>query len=142
MIKCVILSLLSCFPVMVCSQVAVIVSEKNEINVLTKEQVSNIYLGRSYYLPDGVKVIPLDQSEGQKSREIFYDKVVEKSQSQINSHWSRQIFSGKGRPPFIVNGDEEMLELISANPNMIGYVYVRKDAMINRKGVKSVLEME
>ena len=140
--KHVIFSLMICLPVVASGQLAVIVNEKNEIESLTEEQVSNIYLGRSYYLPNGVKVIPLDQSEGDSTREAFYEHILGKSQAQINSHWSRQIFSGKGRPPFKVNGDKEMLELISLNPNMMGYIDFDEEDSLNAQHIKIILVIE
>ncbi len=103
-------------------ELAIIVNANNKVSEITAEQVANIFLGKSRRLPDGTKVVPLDQFEGEKPRAEFYSKVVQKSQSQLNSYWSRLIFTGKGQPPFAVTGDSEVLEFITANPNMIGYV--------------------
>ncbi len=103
-------------------ELAIIVNANNPSGDITVEQVANIFLGKSRRLPDGTKVIPIDQLEGELPRAEFYDKVVQKSQSQLNSYWSRQIFTGKGQPPFAVTSDSEVLEFIAANPNMIGYV--------------------
>lgn len=103
-------------------ELAIIVHASNTSAEISMEQVASIFLGKSRRLPDGTKVIPIDQLEGEKPRSEFYDKVVQKSQSQLNSYWSRQIFTGKGQPPFAVTGDSEVLEFIASNPNMIGYV--------------------
>lgn len=103
-------------------ELAIIVNANNPSGEITIEQAASIFLGKSRRLPDGTKVIPIDQLEGEKPRAEFYDKVVQKSPSQLNSYWSRQIFTGKGQPPFAVTGDSEVLEFIASNPNMIGYV--------------------
>lgn len=103
-------------------ELAIIVNSNNQVGEISLEQVASIFLGKSRRLPDGTKVIPIDQLEGERPRAEFYDKVVQKSQTQLNSYWSRQIFTGKGQPPFAVTGDTEVLEFIASNPNMIGYV--------------------
>ncbi len=103
-------------------ELAIIVNASNDTSEITAEQVASIFLGKTRRLPDGTKVIPIDQFEGEKPRAEFYSKVVQKSQSQLNSYWSRLIFTGKGQPPFAVTGDSEVLEFIASNPNMIGYV--------------------
>ena len=106
-------------------ELAIIVNSSNEIQQVTVDEVANIFLGKSRELPDGTKVIPLDQLEQRGLREEFYSKVVRKSLPQLNSYWSRLIFTGRGQPPFAVSGDAEVLEFVSSNPNMIGYVDIK-----------------
>jgi ABC-type phosphate transport system substrate-binding protein len=105
-------------------ELAIIVNASNQADAISVEQVASIFLGKTRSLPDGTKVIPIDQFEGEKPRSEFYSKVVQKSQAQLNSYWSRLIFTGKGQPPFAVTSDTEVLEFIASNPNMIGYVDV------------------
>lgn len=117
-------------------ELAIIVNASNQTNGITADQVASIFLGKTRTLPDGTKVIPIDQFEGEKPRAEFYDKVVQKSQAQLNSYWSRLIFTGKGQPPFAVTSDSEVLEFIASNPNMIGYVDVT--TLENMAGVSDV----
>ena len=104
------------------AELAVIVNVDNPTDSITVEELVNVFLGKSRQLAGGTKVIPIDQIEGEAARIEFYDKVVKKSPSQLNSYWSRLIFAGKGRPPYAVSDDREVLEFVSANPSMIGYV--------------------
>ncbi|OUS06666.1 hypothetical protein A9Q81_01930 [Gammaproteobacteria bacterium 42_54_T18] len=104
------------------AELAIIVNNDNVTNDITVEEVVSIFLGKSHTLPDGTKVVPIDQREGEQEREVFYRELVRKSQSQLNSYWSRIIFAGKGQPPFTVNDGIEVIEFISGNQNMIGYV--------------------
>ena len=121
-------------------ELAIIVNASNPSGEITVEQAANIFLGKSRRLPDGTKVIPIDQLEGEGPRAEFYDKVVQKSQSQLNSYWSRQIFTGKGQPPFAVTSDSEVLEFIAPNPNMIGYVDLATvEKAINSSEIKVLL---
>ena len=104
------------------ADLAVVVNLDNPSDSITVEEVINVFLGRSRQLTGGTKVIPIDQVEGEAARIEFYDKVVKKSPSQLNSYWSRLIFAGKGRSPYAVSNDQEVIEFVSANPSMIGYV--------------------
>jgi len=42
--------------------------------------------------------------------------------SKLKGHWSKLIFTGKGTPPKEVSTDAEVIELVAANPNIIGYI--------------------
>ncbi|PIE42023.1 MAG: phosphate ABC transporter substrate-binding protein [Gammaproteobacteria bacterium] len=104
------------------AKLAVVANVDNPVNSITAEELVSIFLGKSRCLDSGVKVVPLDQIEGETARAEFYNKVIKKSPSQLNSYWSRLIFAGKGRPPYAVSDDQEVLEFVSANRSMIGYV--------------------
>src|SRR6218665_502590 len=60
---------------------------------LSKDQVANIYLGRSFDLK------PLDLPESSPAREQFYKKATDRDLSQVKATWSRIVFTGKGQPP-------------------------------------------
>ena len=117
------------------AELAIIVNNDNATNDITVEEVVNIFLGKSRSLPDGTKVVPIDQWEGEPARTAFYHDLVKKSQSQLNSYWSRLIFAGKGQPPFAVSNSEEVMEFIAGNQNMIGYV----DSSLVDETVKVIL---
>ena len=105
--------------------------------------MASIFLGKSRQLPDGTKVVPLDQLEGSGLKQEFYAKVVRKTLPQLNSYWSRLIFTGRGQPPFAVSGNSEVLEFIASNPNMIGYVDVRAlQTAANLSNVKVLLTIQ
>jgi len=124
-------------------ELAIIVNSTNDIQEISVEDVASIFLGKSRQLPDGTKVVPLDQLEAEGLKQEFYAKVVRKTLSQLNSYWSRLIFTGRGQPPFAVSGDSEVLEFVAANPNMIGYVDVRAlQAANNLQNVKVLLTIQ
>src|SRR3989338_1730533 len=75
------------------ADVVVVASVNSPINSLSKEQSSDIFLGKT------TSYTPLDQPESSPLREEFYSKVTGKSASQAKSHWSKLSFTGKGTPP-------------------------------------------
>ncbi|QIB66167.1 type 2 periplasmic-binding domain-containing protein [Kineobactrum salinum] len=81
------------------AEVAVIVSPSIPVDTLPASQVQNIFLGRSSYFPGELRAIPVDQAEGSETQRAFYRDVMGQSPAQIKSHWSKILFTGRGRPP-------------------------------------------
>ncbi|QSX28536.1 MULTISPECIES: type 2 periplasmic-binding domain-containing protein [Shewanella] len=102
------------------AEVAVVVHPSNN-DTLTSADISRIYLGKLKSFPGGSPVVPLDLKEGSDIRSQFVDKVLNKSESQLKAYWSKLVFSGQGQPPKVVE-NAEVLGLIAANPNMIGFM--------------------
>ncbi len=100
----------------------VVIAHPSVNDTVSQDDLSRIFLGKSKSLPGGHKVMPLNLEEGNATREEFNDKVLGKNDSQLKSYWSKLIFTGKGQPPKDVGSDAEVKALVSANPNMIGYI--------------------
>lgn len=103
------------------SGVAVIVHPSNS-SALSETEISRIFLGKMKSFPGGGQAIPINQSEGAGARGAFEGSVLKKSASQIKAYWSKLVFTGKGTPPRQVGGDSDVLSLVKANPNIIGYI--------------------
>jgi ABC-type phosphate transport system substrate-binding protein len=101
--------------------VSVIVHKDNPVSSLEKADIAKIFLGKMKAFPDGNPVVPLDQKDDSAIKDGFYTSVVNKPLAQLKAYWSKLIFTGKGQPPKAVT-EEEVLTLVSANPNLIGYV--------------------
>ncbi len=104
------------------AEIAVIASAKRPPIKLTQEEVAKIYLAKSTTFPDGQRALPIDQSRGNPVRDLFVDKVLDKSDSQLRAYWSRVVFTGVGKPPSEHGGDNEIKKLVAENPNLIGYI--------------------
>ena len=102
--------------------VVVVVSATSPVSKLDKEQVANLFLGKSSSYPDGSAAVPIEQTDGAPAHDEFHKSVTEKSASQLKSYWSKMIFSGKGTAPKEVASNAELLKLLAGNPTMIGYV--------------------
>ena len=102
--------------------VVVVVSAQSPVTTLSKNQVADIFLGRSARFPDGSQALPIDQAEGAPAREEFYTKLTGKSAAQLKAHWSKIIFTGRGQPPKAVANSIETRKLLAQNPNAIGYI--------------------
>ena len=102
--------------------VVVVVSATSPVSKLDKEQVANLFLGKSSSYPDGSAAVPIEQTDATPAHDEFHKSITEKSASQLKSYWSKMIFSGKGTAPKEVASNAELLKLLAGNPAMIGYV--------------------
>lgn len=83
--------------------------------------VVKVFLGKKKDL-GGVSVVPIDQTEGNPARNDFYGNVVNRTEAQLKSYWSRLIFTGKGQAPQDVGGDADVKSMVGSNPNLVGYI--------------------
>jgi ABC-type phosphate transport system substrate-binding protein len=104
------------------ADVVAVVSAKNSLTTLSKNQVADIFLGKAVRFPDGTQALPIDQAEGTVARDEFYAKFTGKSVAQLKAHWSKIIFTGRGQPPRAVANSIEIKKLLSQSPNAIGYI--------------------
>ncbi len=103
------------------AEVAVIVNPANDSS-LQADDIAKLYLGKSKKFSNGQSAIALDRGEGTELRVKFLESTVGKDESQMKSYWSRLIFTGKGIPPKVVETDAEVKDLVSRNPDTIGYI--------------------
>lgn len=106
----------------VAAQAEVVVIAGKAVGDMSKEQVAELYLGRTSALPGGGTAIVVDLAEGNALREEFYSKVTGKSASQAKSHWAKLAFTGKGTPPREVAGPAEVRKAVATTTGAIGYV--------------------
>jgi ABC-type phosphate transport system substrate-binding protein len=104
------------------AEVIVVCNSAYDGDLLSVEQIREIYLGKSKKFPNGSPVKPIDQGGGSGARNQFLELVMEKNESQMNRYWSRLIFSGKSRPPEVLESGEAVKRWVVQNPNGIGYI--------------------
>jgi len=115
--------------------IVVVVNAISPVTKLDKEQVANLFLGKSSSYPDGSAAVPIEQTDATPAHDEFHKSITEKSASQLKSYWSKMIFSGKGTAPKEVASNAELLKLLASNPAMIGYI----DKTAVDKSVKVIL---
>jgi hypothetical protein len=104
------------------ADVVAVVSSKSTLATLSKDQITDIFLGKSTRFPDGTQAIPIDQQEGSTARDEFYTKFAGRSPAQIKSHWTKIIFTGRGKPPRTVGDSIEARKLTAMNTQTISYM--------------------
>lgn len=110
-----------CMSGIAAADIAVIVNPSAGVDAASKEEIARLFLNKTTNIK-GVSLTPIDQTEGNATRDAFYQKVADKTASQLNAYWSRLIFTGKGQPPEAVADDAEAVQMVSEDPGSIGYV--------------------
>ncbi|WHS62629.1 substrate-binding domain-containing protein [Pseudomonas sp. G2-4] len=110
-------------PVM--ADVVVVVATSSPLKTLARNQVADIFQGKTSRFPSGTQAIPIDQTEDSPTRDEFYSTFTGKSASQLKAHWSKIIFTGRGQPPQAVSSSAEVKKRIAENPDTIGYIDAR-----------------
>jgi ABC-type phosphate transport system substrate-binding protein len=83
---------------------------------LTKEQIANIYLGRS------LNYKPVDLPDSSATRTYFYKKATDRDSAQVKAAWARLMFTGKGQPPKVLASAAEVKKAVAADPQSVGYI--------------------
>ncbi|MEO8313837.1 MAG: phosphate ABC transporter substrate-binding protein [Pseudomonadota bacterium] len=104
------------------ADVVAVVSAKSSVIALSKYQVADIFLGKAVRFPNGEQAVPIDQKEGTAARTEFYTIYANKSPAQLKAHWSKIVFTGRGRPPTAVANSAEAKKLVAADSRAITYI--------------------
>jgi ABC-type phosphate transport system substrate-binding protein len=83
---------------------------------LSKDQVGNVYLGRS------TDFAPIDLPESSPVREAFYKKAADRDAAQVKAVWARITFTGQGKPPKEMPDAAAVKKAVAADPKAIGYI--------------------
>lgn len=77
--------------------IVLLVHKDSVISEISNEDVANIFLGIGNF---GLK--PYDQQD-RRLRTEFYKKTANLSLASVRAHWAKRVFTGRGRPPPIIN---------------------------------------
>lgn len=104
------------------TEFVVIVAAHSPVTTLTSNEVADIYLGRLNRLPDGRTVVPVDRVESDAVQKAFYREILQRNAAQLRAHWSRLVFTGRGKPPRQLRSGTDCVEFVARNPSAIGFV--------------------
>ncbi|UTW48395.1 phosphate ABC transporter substrate-binding protein [Bacterioplanoides sp. SCSIO 12839] len=98
------------------------VNNSNTYTGLEQDEIKRIFLGKTSQFPDGTTAVAYSLPKGNKTRAEFAKRYLGKTESQLNSYWSRRIFAGKQKPPKATDNPQEMKQKVAANEKAIGYI--------------------
>lgn len=120
------------------ADVYVIVNASNAIHALSNKDTVDLFMGRTRTYANGDYVLACDLPRDSATRVMFYQTLTGMSQAQLNSYWSRLMFTGRVMPPQMLPSEQGMLEMVKRNPGAIGYVGQEPQD----KGVRVVLTLK
>ena len=100
----------------------VVVNAANPVKTLTQKDVVDIFMGRTRAFAGGEFAQALDLPRDSATRAAFYIALTGMSAAQVNSYWSRLMFSGQTMPPQQLSGEPAMQEQVRRSPGAIGYL--------------------
>ena len=83
---------------------------------LTKEQVTDLYLGKNRSLK------PVDLPSSAPTKAEFYQKVTEHDLAQIKATWARLLFTGQAQAPKELPDASAVKKLVAADSKAVGYI--------------------
>ncbi|WP_038889824.1 hypothetical protein [Vibrio campbellii] len=97
-------------------------SDFDELNI-TKAR--KLYRGKTKRL-QGIRIELSDWPDTSSERSEFYRYLLNKNVAQMNAHWASLSFSGKARPPKVIDNSDmdALLTWMKEKPNRIGYAPV------------------
>lgn len=120
------------------ADLAIVVNPKSSVTKVSADEIKRLYIGKTKLLDSGAQLVPVDHDDGREIKQEFYGKVVKKPLSRIKVHWSRLIFSGRGRPPEVLGDDAKVKAWVADHENAIGYI----EAGMVDESVRAVLIVE
>jgi hypothetical protein len=121
------------------ADVFVVVPTASSVHAMSQKELVDLYMGRSRAFPDGTFALPFDLPRDHPGRAAFYQALTGMELAQINSYWSRLMFSGQTLPPQPLPGEAAMADLVRRNPSAVGYVLQEPAA---DKGLRVVLVLK
>ncbi len=107
------------------ADVYLVVPVASSIQSLTHKEATDLYTGRTRLLPNGDVAQLFDLPRESQQRALFYRTLTGMSLAQINSYWSRLMFSGQHLPPQPLANERAVVETLRRNPGALGYLTTR-----------------
>jgi len=98
-------------------EILVVGSERAPVDTLDRAETANLFLG----LERGETLLtPYDQRD-EILRRDFYREVACRSLSSVRAHWAKRVFTGRGRPPAMLDA-EAVERTLQGDPTAVTYV--------------------
>ncbi|CBL47303.1 Hypothetical protein HDN1F_37200 [gamma proteobacterium HdN1] len=110
------------------AELFVIVNHANSISSMSASDVERLFLKKTVRFSNGANAEPVAQLENSAPRQAFNRLVLQRDEQQLKYYWSRRMFAGLERPPPVLNTQEDVIKVVSANPDAIGYVTIKPDS--------------
>lgn len=108
------------------AELAVVVNAQCGVAAMSRNEVINLFFGRNRQFFNGVEAYPVDLVDNHPDRSRFYQQLVGKNLSEVNTFWARQVFSGRMQPPVKVSTPEEVLRWVVSHQGGIGFIDLSK----------------
>ena len=89
---------------------------------LTQKEAVDLFMGRNRAFANGDFARTLDLPRDHPRRAAFYQALTGMNAVQVNSYWSRLMFSGQNMPPQAVPDEAAVIDAVKRNPSALGWL--------------------
>lgn len=100
----------------------IIVQAGNPQRGLTEREAVELFMGRTRSFSNGDFALVFDLPRDRPERAAFYKALTGMTAAQVNSYWSRLMFSGQSMPPQALPDEHAMVEIVKRNPSAVGWL--------------------
>ena len=100
----------------------IVVHASNPQRALTQKQAVDLFMGRSRAFANGDFALIFDLPRDHPRRAAFYLSLTGMSVAQVNSYWSRLMFSGQSVPPQALPDEVAVAGILRRNPSALGWL--------------------
>jgi hypothetical protein len=100
----------------------IVVHASNPQRSLTQKEAVDLFMGRSRAFANGDFALIFDLPRDHPRRASFYQALTGMSVAQVNSYWSRLMFSGQSVPPQSLPDEAAMSNILRRNPSALGWL--------------------
>jgi len=102
--------------------VVVLISSRSGAANLSREEVRNIYFGRTTFWPNNTPVRVYSRPAGSPAGRKFFRSLLGTSAGAFREHWNELQLSGGGIAPATVTSPESIVARVAGSSGAIGYV--------------------
>lgn len=88
---------------------------------VTADEIESLLTGKLTKWRDGASVTLVLLADGPVHDEVC-KTFAKRSPDQLEKHWKKLVFTGKGRAPVVAKTEAELADLVAKTPGALGYV--------------------
>jgi len=104
-------------------KIVVVTNQKNDVEVLDKKGLINLYMGKYSAFPNGKQATPIDVELEAKLKAEFYEALVGLPPARVNAYWARLKFSGRVKAPDIEMTIDDVKHRLETDVSALAYIY-------------------
>ena len=104
-------------------KIVVVTNFNNDVQVLDKKGLINLFMGKYSAFPNGKEATPIDVELDPELKSQFYKSLVGLPLARVNAYWSRLKFSGRVKPPAVEQTIEDVKVRLEEDESALAYVY-------------------
>lgn len=104
------------------ADLVVVTAKTNKLTSISRNDLKLAFLGKLKKWPDGGDKINLVLAKKGETVDELLSTIVDMNSGTFKRHWQKMVFTGKGKPPKRVTGDEAVTEYIDENNDYVGVV--------------------